>query len=248
MARRAAELKAQLAVLVSERADVREALEHRLARFRGREGNAGGWRELDALIQRQHWRIAYFRAAADDINYRRFFNINDLAGLRVELPEVFDHAHQRILRLVKDGVIDGLRIDHIDGLLDPKGYLQRLQRRVASRRSAPSAEQIPSTWSWKRSSRRTRRCARTGPTDGTTGYDFLNQMTGLLVDSTAQVRLHRLLLASSPASSAPSPRSGGCASCTSWTMRCPVSSTCSPATWRDWRGRIRAPPTSRSPC
>ena len=114
---------------MDEHADVRAALEHSLARFQGRTGEAEGWQELDALIQKQYWRIAYFRVAADDINYRRFFNINDLAGLRIELPEVFDHAHQRVLRLVKDGVIDGLRIDHIDGLLDPKAYTEPVAAR-----------------------------------------------------------------------------------------------------------------------
>jgi (1->4)-alpha-D-glucan 1-alpha-D-glucosylmutase len=187
MARRAAELKAQLAALVSERPDVREALDQRLARFRGREGNAGGWRELDALIQRQHWRIAYFRAAADDINYRRFFNINDLAGLRVELPEVFDHAHQRILRLVRDGVIDGLRIDHIDGLLDPKGYLERLQRRVASRREhTVAAEEGPFYLVVEKILAPHEALREDWATDGTTGYDFLNQITALLIDSATE--------------------------------------------------------------
>jgi (1->4)-alpha-D-glucan 1-alpha-D-glucosylmutase len=181
MARRAAEMKVQLSVLITERADAREALYSRLMRFQGRVGESSGWRELDALIQRQHWRLAYFRVAADDINYRRFFNINDLAGLRVELPEVFEHAHQRVLRLVRDGLIDGLRIDHIDGLLDPKAYLARLQRRIAARRgSAPfylvvekilaAHETLREDW----------------PIDGTTGYEFLNQVTALLIDSSAE--------------------------------------------------------------
>ncbi len=182
MARRAAEFKAELANLVQARADVREALYSRLTRFQGRAGELAGWRELDTLIQRQHWRLAYFRVAADDINYRRFFNINDLAGLRIELPEVFDHAHQRVLRLVREGVIDGLRIDHIDGLLDPKAYLQRLQDRIAALRGAgrhfylvvekilAAHETLREDW----------------PIDGTTGYEFLNQVTALLVDSASE--------------------------------------------------------------
>jgi (1->4)-alpha-D-glucan 1-alpha-D-glucosylmutase len=179
MARRASELKAQLAGVVSDRADVREALYRRLSRFQGHSGDAPSWRELDALIQRQHWRVAYFRAAADDINFRRFFNINDLAGLRMELPEVFDHSHQRVLRLVKDGIIDGLRIDHIDGLLDPKAYLERLQRRLAPRHGFGHhfyvvAEKILAPHEKLREDWRI---------DGTTGYDFLNQVTALLIDS-----------------------------------------------------------------
>jgi len=178
MARRAAEFKLELAALVRERADAREALYSRFTRFQGRAGEPAGWRELDALIQRQHWRLAYFRVAADDINYRRFFNINDLAGLRIELPEVFDHAHRRVLRLVKDGTIDGLRIDHIDGLLDPKAYLHRLQSRIdpppgnghfylVVEKILAAHETLREDW----------------PIDGTTGYEFLNQLTALLLDS-----------------------------------------------------------------
>jgi len=181
MARRAAEFKTQLAALVDARADAREALYSRLTRFQGRAGEGAGWRELDALIQRQHWRVAYFRVAADDINYRRFFNISDLAGLRIELPEVFDHAHQRVLRLIKDGTIDGLRIDHIDGLLDPKAYLSRLQRRIAARRGSGHfylvAEKILAAHETLRED---------WQVDGTTGYDFLNQLTALLIDPSAE--------------------------------------------------------------
>ena len=88
---------------------------------------------LHGLIQRQHWRPAYFQVAADDINYRRFFNINELAGLRMEQPELFDLTHRFVLEKIGDGTLDGLRIDHIDGLLDPKGYCTRLR---AKRRAA----------------------------------------------------------------------------------------------------------------
>ena len=90
-------------------------------RFNGEPGRLETWRELNALIQDQYWRAAYFRVAADDINYRRFFNINELAGLRMELPELFEHAHRLVFKLLRDDVLDGLRIDHVDGLLDPKG-------------------------------------------------------------------------------------------------------------------------------
>ncbi|MGB9511765.1 MAG: hypothetical protein WBU20_08780, partial [Candidatus Acidiferrum sp.] len=97
-----------------------------VARFRGKPGQLNSWDRLDELIRLQHWRPAHFRVAADDINYRRFFNINDLAGIRMEVPEVFEHAHQLILRLLKDGSLQGLRIDHIDGLYNPKQYLEQL--------------------------------------------------------------------------------------------------------------------------
>jgi (1->4)-alpha-D-glucan 1-alpha-D-glucosylmutase len=180
MPQRAAEFKTQLAALVAQRAEVREALQLALSRFEGRAGDGASWRALDELIARQHWRVAYFRVAADDINYRRFFNINDLAGLRTEVVEVFEHVHHRLLRLVKDGVIDGIRIDHIDGMFDPRAYLRRLQRRLTARRGgrhlylvvekilAPH-ERLHSDW----------------PVDGTTGYDFLNQVLELLIDPDA---------------------------------------------------------------
>jgi (1->4)-alpha-D-glucan 1-alpha-D-glucosylmutase len=121
--RRATELKQELAAAVRASDDVRTALQAAVARFNDPAGE--NRTALPALIEKQFWRIAHFRVAADDINYRRFFNINDLAGLRMELPEVFDHAHRLIFRLLQDGTLDGLRIDHVDGLLDPKAYLEQ---------------------------------------------------------------------------------------------------------------------------
>ena len=94
-----------------------------VAALNGKEGSPESWNELDALIKTQHWRIADFRTAADEINYRRFFINSELAGIRVERPEVFAHVHRLVFELIADGLVDGLRIDHIDGLADPKGYL-----------------------------------------------------------------------------------------------------------------------------
>ncbi len=87
---------------------------------------------LDALVRRQAYRLAYWRVAGDDINYRRFFDVNTLAGVRQELDEVFEATHRRILRWLQDGRIAALRIDHPDGLSDPRGYFERLQGRFAS--------------------------------------------------------------------------------------------------------------------
>ena len=113
---------------VGERiAGARAALESRV------EGFNNDWRELDRLIGEQFWRVAFHRVAEDEINYRRFFNINDLAGLRVEVGPVFAHAHARVFRMLESGEIDGLRIDHIDGLFDPEGL-----SRGASRRRGPA--------------------------------------------------------------------------------------------------------------
>ena len=180
--RRAAELKAELARLAGERSDVCKAVEEAFGRLNGEPGRPESWRELDALIQDQHWRAAHYRVAADDINYRRFFNINDLAGMRMELPDVFEHAHKLVFRLLRNGTLDGLRIDHIDGLLDPKGYLGRLREKagrdfylVVEKILAPH-EGLREDW----------------PVEGTTGYDFANLLLGLLIDPAGEESFTRL--------------------------------------------------------
>jgi (1->4)-alpha-D-glucan 1-alpha-D-glucosylmutase len=169
---RARDLKAELSRLVRERDDAREAVEAVVARVNGEPDDLQSWRELDALIKLQHWRAAHFRVAADDINYRRFFNINDLAGLRMELPELFEHAHRLVFQLLRDGVLGGLRIDHVDGLLDPKGYLLRLRERAPRpfylwvEKILAQHESLPAEWQ----------------VSGTTGYEFTNLVLGLLVN------------------------------------------------------------------
>ncbi|HXJ37964.1 MAG TPA: malto-oligosyltrehalose synthase, partial [Bryobacteraceae bacterium] len=182
--RRAGELKAELASSFRAREDVREAIATALRSFAGTPGEEESWRELNALIEQQHWRAAHFRVAADDINYRRFFDINDLAGLRMELPEVFDHAHSLVLRLLADGTLDGLRIDHVDGLLNPKEYFQRL-RQAANRADEPFyfvVEKILATHESLRED---------WPVDGTTGYEFMNLVLGLLIDSAGEEGITR---------------------------------------------------------
>ena len=175
--RRALALKAQLADALKRRPDLLAAVQARLDALNAQ--TAEGWAELDSLIKDQHWRLAHFRVAADDINYRRFFNISELAGVRVELPEVFDDMHRLVLGLLQERRIDGLRIDHIDGLLDPKAYLQRLRARggedfylVVEKILAPHEELRPD---W--------------PVDGTTGYDFVNLVLGLLADPAGEAGL-----------------------------------------------------------
>jgi len=176
VSQRATELKQQLAQLVRERADVRSALETSLQRFHGRVDDLASWSLLDELIDRQHWRPAHHRAAADDVNYRRFFNISDLVGIRVELPEVFEYTHRLVLDLLRKGLVDGLRIDHIDGLFDPKAYLQRLRESACSsfyllvEKILARHETLRAEW----------------PVDGTTGYEFASQVTELLTDASAE--------------------------------------------------------------
>jgi (1->4)-alpha-D-glucan 1-alpha-D-glucosylmutase len=171
--RHADELKAEMAAVVRDKPEARAAIETALARFNGQPGDLESWQRLHALIQDQHWRIAHFRVAADDINYRRFFNINDLAGLRMELPDVFERVHRLAFRLMADGVVDGLRIDHVDGLLDPAGYLRRLREKAPHQDFYLVVEKILARHETLRDE---------WPVQGTTGYDFANEVTGLLID------------------------------------------------------------------
>jgi len=177
--RGAADLKHELAAHAKQDPELADAIQKTVDSFNGAPGDLESWRRLDALIKDQFWRAAHFRAAADDINYRRFFNINDLAGIRIELPELFDHAHSLIFRLLEDGVLDGLRIDHIDGLLDPKTYCLRLREKaprlpylVVEKILAPH-ESLRADWG----------------VDGTTGYEFVNLITKLLIDPEGEEKL-----------------------------------------------------------
>lgn len=126
---------------------------------------------LAELVERQHYRLAYWRVADEELNYRRFFDVGTLAAVRVEDPEVFDATHELLVGLVRDGVVDGLRIDHPDGLADPHGYLDRLAEAtggawgVVEKILAP-AEELPETWA----------------TAGTTGYEAMWRVQQTFVD------------------------------------------------------------------
>ena len=126
--------------------------------------------QLDALLQRQNYRLAYWRTASEEGQYRRFFDINDLVGIRVEEDAVFADSHRLILRWLHEGIIDGLRVDHIDGLRDPRRYLERLDDAGSGvwalvEKILERGEQLPADW----------------PVAGTTGYDWLNLAGGLFI-------------------------------------------------------------------
>jgi (1->4)-alpha-D-glucan 1-alpha-D-glucosylmutase len=121
-------IKRRLATLTQESPQVREFIEANVALFNGKPGEPRSFDLLDELLDDQAYRLSFWRVAADEINYRRFFDINDLAALSMERPEVFEATHQLVLRLLAEGKVNGLRIDHPDGLYDPREYLQRLQR------------------------------------------------------------------------------------------------------------------------
>ncbi len=180
--RRAGDLKADLAQLVADEPEVGEAVDAAVAALNGTPGDPASFSGLHDLIQQQHWRAAFFGVAADDINYRRFFNINELAGLRMEQPELFDLTHRFVLEKIADGTLDGLRIDHIDGLLDPKGYCIRL-REAAARPFYLVVEKILARHEHLRDD---------WPIEGTTGYEFANLVGGLFVDPASEAAFDRL--------------------------------------------------------
>lgn len=165
----ATQLKARL--VEADKTGIAAAVDH----FNSHAGRA----DLVALIDKQHWRAARYSVAADDINYRRFFIVSDLAAVRIEREEVFAHAHKLIFQLVQEGLVEGLRIDHIDGLYDPKQYALRLREAcprpiylVVEKILAPG-EDLRADWG----------------VDGTTGYEFANITAQLLVDPAAETEL-----------------------------------------------------------
>ena len=121
-------VKRRLGALLKENAVIREHLDGVLLELNGKPGDPRSFDLLDALLNLQPYRLAFWRVAADEINYRRFFDVNELAALSMEREEVFAAAHGLVLRLLVDGQVSGLRIDHVDGLYDPRQYLGRLQQ------------------------------------------------------------------------------------------------------------------------
>ncbi len=183
---RADALKAELAAAAQADQELAEAVSLSVRRFAGRKGDPESWERLIRLIRAQHWRAAHFKVAGDDINYRRFFNINDLAGLRMEIPSVFDHAHELVFRLMREGKIDGLRIDHVDGLFDPKGYLDRL------REEAPHPEEKRSWYLIVEKILGEGEALRSDwPVQGTTGYEVANLLLGVMIDPAAEASFTR---------------------------------------------------------
>nr|WP_311530581.1 malto-oligosyltrehalose synthase [uncultured Ralstonia sp.] len=141
--------------------------------------------QLDALMARQHWRLTHWRTANDEINWRRFFDIGSLAGLRMERAEVFEATHALLFRLYRLGWIDGVRIDHVDGLADPAAYCRQLRRRLQAEHAARPADRLTSRpWIVVEKILAHDEAMRTDwGVDGTSGYDFMNQVGALLHDA-----------------------------------------------------------------
>jgi len=174
----------EIAMLFQGSPEFRGALAAMQHAFNGSPGSLESFEKLDALLLQQHYRLAFWRVGPEEINYRRFFDINDLVSLRMELREVFEATHQLVLQLLKEEKVTGLRIDHPDGLWNPKQYFRRIQEsfqalRGGDRKSALTPpplyvvaekiltddEPLPEDWL----------------VDGTTGYDFMNRLNGLFI-------------------------------------------------------------------
>jgi (1->4)-alpha-D-glucan 1-alpha-D-glucosylmutase len=155
--------------------------------FNGTSGDPESFNQLERLLSNQQYRLAYWRRASEEINYRRFFDIGDLISLRIEDPEVFDAVHALILEYAGTHGIDGFRADHVDGLYDPQGYAERLHARLAEQSGNESDyvllfekiltghEQLPPDW----------------PISGTTGYEFAHRVNAVLADPAGFARIEQ---------------------------------------------------------
>jgi (1->4)-alpha-D-glucan 1-alpha-D-glucosylmutase len=174
-------LKHDLAQIIAASSDLRKAIDRAVAAINGSPDDASSFDALHRLLEAQAYRLAFWRVASSDINYRRFFDINTLAGIRVEIPQVFEKTHELILRLVNEGLVHGLRIDHIDGLADPEGYARALQEKVGPgfymvvEKILEPGEEL-----------------RSWPVAGTSGYDVLNVIDGVLVDERSGEAFERI--------------------------------------------------------
>src|SRR5215475_8965313 len=172
-------VKERLWQLYTTSPEVRRFIDGNVHLFNGRKGISASFLLLEQLLSDQAYVLAFWQTANQEINYRRFFTISDLVGLRIEDPMTFEAVHAIALRLASKGMVNGLRVDHIDGLRDPLGYLRRLQERAHPEAGSrgrdlylivekilSEGESLPSEW----------------PVHGTTGYDFLSAVNFLFVD------------------------------------------------------------------
>jgi len=183
-------IRERLRQLAAGSQEVTQFIEENLADFNGKEGDPASFANLQRLLGEQYYVLTFWQNVNETINYRRFFTITDLVGMRVEDSLVFDATHSLILRLISRGAVAGLRIDHIDGLRDPLAYLKRLQDRIAAEDGSKSGseeyvlvekilarnENLPDDW----------------PVAGTTGYDYLNFANRILVQPEGAKEIERI--------------------------------------------------------
>lgn len=206
-------IKRRLAALTAASTEVRAFLEENVSFFNGVKGEPRTFDPLDRLLDDQAYRLAYWRVAAEEINYRRFFDVNELAAIRTEDPLVFAATHHLVLRLLAEKKITGIRLDHVDGLYDPAGYLRRLQHAAGQTRRDGTVPALPPLWQTSPVARQLtdepavsssappcflvvekilgedERLPEHWPVQGTTGYEFLNLLNGVFVDQSNETRL-----------------------------------------------------------
>jgi (1->4)-alpha-D-glucan 1-alpha-D-glucosylmutase len=171
-------VKALLWEVYSQNELVKELFDANVLVFNGEVEKPESFNLLDALLSEQFYRLSFWKVGAEEINYRRFFTVNELISVKVEELKVFNKTHSLITQLVEDGSFTGLRIDHIDGLYDPAQYLERLRDRVGNtyitvEKILELSEDLPSNW----------------PIQGTSGYEFLNYVNGLFCCAKYQEQL-----------------------------------------------------------
>jgi (1->4)-alpha-D-glucan 1-alpha-D-glucosylmutase len=157
--------------LYNSSGEIKQHVDCSLAKFNGAKGRPETFNSLDRLLAQQWYRLSFWKVAAEELDYRRFFNINELISLRMEDEKVYRHTHALILKLVGEGKFTGLRVDHVDGLYDPLGYLRWLRRDcrdayLTVEKILGFQEELPAVW----------------PVQGTSGYEFLNHVNGIFCD------------------------------------------------------------------
>jgi (1->4)-alpha-D-glucan 1-alpha-D-glucosylmutase len=178
--------KQRLAVLAAKHPALDRFIRGRVEEI-NRVPQVAGESQLHQLLEQQAYRLANWRVAGDEINYRRFFDINELAGLRTEEPEVFSATHSLVLSLVQSGVIDGLRIDHADGLYDPVAYYQRLNQNLSEVLRGPLTQHSPPLYVVAEKIVANYEYLSTSwPVHGTTGYEFASVANGVFVNAAAE--------------------------------------------------------------
>ncbi len=161
--------------------DIREYILEIISFYNGQRGDPASYNPIDALLEKQYFQLSYWKVASEEINYKRFFNVNGLISLNVDHKEVFQATHKLVARLLRQNRIQGLRIDHIDGLYDPAMYLARIHEisdncYTVVEKILEGDEKLPGSWN----------------TEGTTGYDFMNKLCGIFIQTKNHQEFSRL--------------------------------------------------------
>ncbi len=161
-------VKGMLWEIYNQNKEIKVSLDETLKAYNGIPGIPESFNMLDSLLMQQYYRLAYWKVANEEVNYRRFFNISDLISLRMENEETFNRTHSMIFKLIKENKINGIRIDHVDGLYDPAEYLKRLRDKIKEayivvEKILDIDESLPTSWK----------------IEGTTGYEFINYVNGI---------------------------------------------------------------------